>query len=180
MGDRANTSYWCYGALPGAGRGQGHCDWSVRIKRTEILRLFIAGGFTGPAPTSRVYSLVDDSWESMADINTARGWHACGYRDNKLYVMGGYSAASYLSSTEVLDLATGVWAAGPAPAYPAYDGRTVHYGGQLYLFGGYGSDGMVVRLSEDGSSWEDVAQINGNVTRPWTPTPVIRSDSVGC
>ena len=115
----------------------------------------------------------------MEELKTPRGWHACSFKDNKLYVMGGYSS-SYLSSTEVLDLATGSWNAGPDPPYPAYDGRAVHYDGQLYLFGGYGSDGKVVRLSDDGETWEEVAQVVGDVTRTWTPSPIVRSDLFGC
>ena len=68
--------------------------------------------------------------------------------------MGGYNG-SYLSSTEVLDLNTGVWRAGPELPYPAYDGRVLHYDGQHYLVCGYGSAGKIVRLSYDRNTWEE-------------------------
>jgi hypothetical protein len=93
--------------------------------------------------------------------------------------MGGFNG-SYLSSTEVLDLDTGSWRDGPELPYPAYDGQAVHYDGQLYLIGGYGSDGQVVRLSDGGDAWEEVATNGGTGTRTWTPAPVFSYDDIGC
>ena len=113
-------------------------------------------------------------------LETPRGWHACSYRGNHLYVMGGYNG-SYLSSTEVLDLSTGVWEAGPDLPYPAYDGQAVHYDGELYLVGGYGSGGGVVRLSQDGNSWEMVNTIEGGTgTRTWAPAIILNTEVIGC
>ena len=100
--------------------------------------LFIEGGYPGSSPSAAAYiwsGVYGDSWVSLGELRTPRGWYACSHTDNELYVMVGYNG-SYLSSTDVLDLDSGVWRAGPQLPYPAYDGRALHYDGQLYLVGG--------------------------------------------
>ena len=140
----------------------------------------ITGGYPGPEPAGVAYKLTGSAWSEVGVLVTPRGWHACSYRGDYLYVMGGYNG-SYLSSTEVLDLTTGEWSAGPDLPYPAYDGRAVQYDGELYLVGGYGSGGRVVRLSAGGDMWEVVDSTAGGIgTREWAPAAIISSDIIGC
>ena len=85
-----------------------------------------------------------------------------------------------MTSTEVLDLATGTWRSGPDLPYPAYDGKAVHYDGELYLVGGFGSDGIIVKLNAERDAWEEVGNTGVTGTRTWAPAPVVSSDMFDC
>jgi len=154
---------------------EGHCQ--VQIGDHVI----VVGGYPGPSPSGATYSLDGDSWISLGELNTPRGWHACSHQDNELYVMGGYNGASgNVTSTEVLDLETGTWRSGPDLPYPAYDGKAVHYDGELYLVGGFGSDGIIVKLNNERDAWEEVGNTGVTGTRTWAPAPVVSSEMFDC
>jgi len=156
---------------------EGHCQVQIADD------VFILGGYPGASPSAAAYvwsGVDEDSWAILGELRTPRGWHACSYIENELYVIGGYNG-SYLSSTDVLDLDTGLWRAGPELPYPAYDGRALYYDGQLYLVGGYGSDGKIVRLSVDRNTWEEVAETaDGTGARTWAPALVVSAARTGC
>ena len=53
---------------------------------------------------------IENAWEAVAPMATARYAHAMAVVDGKLYAMGGYNNG-FLNSVERYDLAVGAWEA---------------------------------------------------------------------
>jgi len=80
-----------------------------------------------------------DSWETLANMPTARWWSACGYIDGKVYVVGGMDAAGDgLSSVDVYDVESDTWEAKAVAPCPVTVWGAAYgvVNGKLYIAGG--------------------------------------------
>ena len=92
--------------------------------------------------------------------------------------MGGYGGGA---STEILNLSSLEWRAGPALPSPVYYGLSTVYQDTLYLVDGEG-DGKVMSLSGDNTQqWKVVATL-GNLgwDRQVFPPPLVTRGVIGC
>jgi len=78
-------------------------------------KIYVTGGETGQDESSvnlaYVYAPQADAWTQLADMGTARRYHASAAVGGKLYVFGGRdSSREFLSTAEVYDPASDSWA----------------------------------------------------------------------
>ena len=146
----------------------------------------ITGGITDIGRTGATYSLDGVTWTQLSTMVTARTRHGCVLVNSTLYVVGGYGESCgrvwcqsvRLSSVEILDLSTDVWSAGPDLPNAMYSVQTVQYDGDVYVVGGRGSDGEILKL--EGNSWVTVANTGYNSVRVVSHPPIISGDQVDC
>lgn len=106
-------------AAPLSGPRDGHT--ATALAGGAVL---VAGGFAGegrPAlATAELYDPESGTWSDVGDLQTARGGHAAAaFGRHRVLVAGGWvGSGQYTSSTEIFDLATGSFAAGPDLPYP--------------------------------------------------------------
>ena len=125
----------------------------------------LIGGFSGSSSSNEVYSLEGDTgsrWKTMNPMSIARREHSCSYRDGEVWVLGGrLTNLTQTTSVEIYNLTTGRWRAGPdLPSYTVgvRDSQAIIYDGELYVIGGEGSNGRILRLNTSASwSWDEVA-----------------------
>ena len=117
------------------------------------------------------------TWTQLSTMVTARYGHGCVLVNSTLYAVGGFGAGR-LSSVEKLDLSTGVWSAGPDLPNAMSSVQTVQYDGDVYVVGGLGSDGEILKL--EGNSWVTVANTGYDGDRVVSHPPIISGDQVDC
>ena len=100
-----------------------------------------AGGYND-GDLSSVFQLKDDTWTRLPGMKERRGGHSCSLYRGEVVVMGGYG----LTSTEILNLSSLEWRAGPALPSPVHYGLSTVYQDTLYLVDGEG-EGEVMSLS---------------------------------
>jgi len=134
-------------------------------------RLIVVGGWElrGNQPTlwhdtalSADLSAAHPTWEELPKAPFHRRALAVGECRGKVYALGGMEEAGPTTTTSVLDPATHKWSAGPklpGEGLQGFGGCALTVEGQL-LATTY--SGKISRLSEDGQSWQDAAQL----TRP--------------
>ena len=111
-------------------------------------------------------------------MKTAREHHACVERDGVVFAIGG-GVYDKLKSVEKLNLATGVWNEGPELPYEVSYVQAVNIHGDIFVVGGEGSGGKIVKLV--GHTWMPVSNYGydgayGLFSNP----PVVTADQVKC
>ena len=91
----------------------------------------------------RVYDIVGKSWTTWQNLKHERFGHGCAKLGNKIIVAGGKNYAERLSSTEIIDVTTGVVKNGGPMISPRQNFQLVTLGGGLFqkilAIGGYNS-----------------------------------------
>lgn len=112
--------------------------------------LYVVGGYAGfpeNGPLHGVagdesgrffrYSPAADAWTELAPMPTPRGALAVGVIGDRLYAIGGFSAAlGTLGRLEIYDFRTGRWSSGPAMRQPREHLAAAALHGALYVLGG--------------------------------------------
>jgi hypothetical protein len=80
-------------------------------------QVYVAGGHTFGRDSARFFRLDGGSWTELAPMRHARGGHALIAASNRLFVIGGNTAAANVGPAEAYDPQTGAWA--DLPALPA-------------------------------------------------------------
>ena len=151
----------------------------------NIFNCLFTGGLDGGVSSKEVYSLEGDTWSTWKPLNPmsiARREHSCSYRDGEVWVLGGrLTNLTQTTSVEIYNLTTGRWRAGPdLPSYTVgvRDSQAIMHDGELYVIGGEGSNGRILRLNTSANgSWEEVATSGLKRRRQFFPSQVIQSDS---
>ena len=91
---------------------------------------------------------------------------------------GGNRFDSELKSVEKLNLATGEWSNGPDLPYAVSYVQAVNIHGEIYVVGGEGSGGKIVKLV--GNTWEQVSDYGFDGTGLFSNPPIVTSDQVMC
>ena len=144
-----------------------HCK--VALNSTHI---FMMGGgvnsfHSGARSTAYIFDSVQEQWNPVNSMKTARYDHGCALLpDGRVVVTGGNDVTGqYLRSTEFFSLSTLTWTDGPdLPLGIARFGmetvgtETFTLGGSS---GGFGQNTDVIhRLSQDRLSWEEFGRMN--------------------
>lgn len=135
-------------------------SWSLRAPMPEDVNhaaaapyrgsLYVLGGYAGfpengplhglaGDETGRFfrYSPTADTWSELAPMPTSRGALAAAVIGDRLYAVGGYSAAlGTLARLEIYDFRTGRWTRGPDMGEPREHLAAAALYGALYVFGG--------------------------------------------
>lgn len=132
-------------------------------------KLYVAGGWTLDGTSdgqwlerSLVYDLAnpDAGWQELPKQPFQRRALAAAHWQGKLVVVGGIDEEAEVSHrVDLYDPDTGKWSAGPEFPGDEMSGFGVsawNLDGALYVSG---MEGVVYRLSDDGSAWEDVARL---------------------
>ena len=109
--------------------------------------VYVAGGYASSADgndgnclaTVDRYDVAGKTWDSVANLATARGDMALAASAGKLYAIGGYDSSwNPVADTEVFDPATGAWsAAAVLPNAGKGDISAVEIDGLIYVPGGW-------------------------------------------
>ncbi len=130
--------------------------------------LYVVGGWTMRGPDE------DSVWADSVlalDLDGGDDWRtipapfrrralAAGARDGRLYALGGLADGGSVSAVDVLDLASGEWSEGPKlPPGPmrGFGAAAASHRDQLFVTQ---TSGKAHRLSDDGSRWEPVAELD--------------------
>ena len=140
------------------------------------------GGFIGPSNRvvyNGVHSLEGDKWTTdLAVMRTPRGGHSCAFFNNKIYVMGGLDKdGSQIRSTDIYDLVSDKWSKGPDLPRTGHLSHAVTYENELYVAGGFGSNGRVWKLNSAETAWDKIANTAHTGDRKFSSAQVIKSDS---
>ena len=144
-----------------------HC--LVRLSSTHI---FMMGGtvnssYSGARSTAYIFNSVQEQWEEVERMKTARYDHGCALLpDGRVVVTGGNDAnGQYLQSTEFFSLSSLTWTDGPdLPIGIARFGMDTIETETYTLGGGVGGFGrttdVIYRLSQDRQSWIEAGRMN--------------------
>jgi hypothetical protein len=132
-------------------------------------RLYVVGGWAlaGSPPGDWthdrvVYDFADphSGWQTIETPPFKRRALAAGHCDGKLFVLGGIDAEGEVTQrVDVFDPQSGTWSEGPDLPGEGIAGFGVsawNLDGRLYASG---IQGIVWRLNEDGSAWEEAARM---------------------
>ena len=112
-------------------------------------------------------------------MKTIRDNHACVEIDGFVFALGGENRfAGSLASVEKLNLATGVWSDGPALPFPVDYIQAVNIHGDLYVVGGKGSGGKILKLVDN--TWEHVSNSGYDADALFSNPPILSSDQIQC
>jgi len=154
---------------------EGHCQV------TAGGRVIVAGGRTLPnaVSTGATFSWDGSTWSQLASMKTIRAHHACVEKDGLLYAMGGENRFDRkLKSVEMLNLATEVWSDGPDLPYDVDYVQAVNIHGDIYVVGGEGSGGKIVKLVDN--NWEPVSDYGFDGQGLFSNPPIVSSEQVMC
>ena len=112
-------------------------------------KIYVIGGGTGDAlgdrsfySTVQVYDPAGDTWDTAADMPTARGILGASVVDDKIYAVGGSSEETpFIGALEVYDPATDSWTIGADMPTPRDSLATATVDGKVYAFGGLAPGG---------------------------------------
>jgi hypothetical protein len=79
--------------------------------------LYVAGGHSFGRDSARLFRLDGSSWTELSPLRHARGGHTLLAAENRLYVIGGNTAAANVAAPEVYDPFAGRWS--DLPSLPA-------------------------------------------------------------
>ena len=126
---------------------------------------FLVGGYTtGNVPSKKAFIYDTGSWREVADIPTARVGLICGPIRSRpdgpveKVVAAGGSDGSYLSTTEIYDLATDSWSKGTPLPMALDNAAIVPYETTFLVVGGYDSSSGYsdkVFLYETSGEWSE-------------------------
>jgi hypothetical protein len=98
--------------------------------------VYVAGGHTSGRDSARFFRLDGSSWTELAPLRHARGGHTLLAASNKLYVIGGNTAAANVATPEVYDPQTSTWADLPALPTPRNHVAGFVFGSSVCAAGG--------------------------------------------
>jgi len=118
--------------------------WGVplaSINSNDSSSLFLMGGDIGfgvYTNQARKY-LANNAWDPLTNLNVKAGYASGASYNNKVYVMGGYSASTTISnSNRIYDVATDTWSLGsPMPIPSANYALGIYNDSLFYFIGGY-------------------------------------------
>lgn len=90
---------------------------------------------------------IEDSWETMEPMPTARSGLGVAVVDGKIYAIGGYNG-SYLGTNEMYDPKTNGWTAKTSMPTPRCNFAITAYQNKIYVIGGEISQGIVGSINE--------------------------------
>jgi N-acetylneuraminic acid mutarotase len=157
-------------------------DWSwgqaapLPEQRTEVSAvsdgeaIYVLGGFgvaegRGTAPTGVYrYTPAGDAWEKVADLPEGVNHTGIVILEGKLYVVGGYRAASFdpVADLRILDLATMTWSEGAPLPTPRGALAVTELGGRIHAIGGTTAAGTVALheiYDPATNSWQEAAPL---------------------
>jgi N-acetylneuraminic acid mutarotase len=133
-------------------------------------RLYVVGGWAlaGSSPgewqeDALMYDFSDPSagWQQLPKPPFTRRALAAAHWDGKLVAIGGLDEDGEVAqSVDFFDPATGDWSQGPklpGDGHAGFGASAWNLDGELYASG---LSGVLFRLSDDGSRWEEVARLN--------------------
>jgi parallel beta-helix repeat protein len=89
-------------------------------------------------PHAETAETTEDSWETKAEMPTARGGFGVAVVNGKIYAIGGYNLDSgYLSTNEEYDPATDTWTTKESMPTPRTDLAIAVYQNKIYVIGGH-------------------------------------------
>lgn len=103
-------------------------------------KIYIIGGILN-RQLNRIYDIATDTWSYGAQAPVPMTWFAHAYSNGKIYVIGGRSITTPLSSTYAYDIATNTWSTLTPMPGQRYSGATALINGKIYIAGGT-SDGF--------------------------------------
>jgi len=152
---------------------EGHCQV------TAGGRVIVAGGNIPKGfSTGATFSWDGSSWSQLGNMRSSRAHHACVERDGVLFALGGGESLYVRRSVEKLNLATGVWTDGPELPYSVTYVQAVNIHGDIFVVGGEGSGGKIVKLV--GDTWEFVSEYGFDGCGPITNPPILTANQVQC
>lgn len=132
-------------------------------------RTLVTGGFNGVAvKSSEIYDPATGNWTPTGDLNTGRYWHtATLLPDGRVLVAGGFSggsSGSALSSAEVFDPGTGIWAAtGNMSAPHRFHAAALLHDGKVMVSGGRGNEigtSATELYNPSSGTWKNTGSLN--------------------
>ena len=137
------------------------------------------GEYADGRTTETTFSWDGASWTELGKMKTRRGGHGCVELHGMVYAVGGWNPVDEnLASVEKLNVSTGKWSDGPELPYHAYDVHAVNFMGELYIVGGQGSSGKIVKLN--GNNWEIVANSGFYGWRSVFPAQFLNGEQIDC
>ena len=100
--------------------------------------LYLTGGSAHPKSCHH-FSVEANMWSTKADMNEGRSSHGVGFVEDKVYVLGGFSAYvdfDLNGSIEKFDTKTDTWKVVSQLQIPTYDSACSVVKSKIYLFGG--------------------------------------------
>ena len=143
--------------------------------------LCLTGGRIIPTAvsTGATFSWDGSSWTELGKMTTIRATHACVEVDGSVFALGGENRFDdSLASVEKLNLATGVWSEGPELPFPVEYVQAVNIHGDLYIVGGEGSGGKILKLV--GNTWEHVSNYGYDGMGLLSTPPTLTGDQIQC
>ena len=104
-------------------------------------------------------SAADSKWKALAEPPFQRRAPSVATFEDKVYAIGGMKQDGPSTEVHVYDIASGKWTPGPAIPGKGMEGfgsAATAVGGKLYVTT---FSGMLLRLSDDGQSWEEVQKL---------------------
>lgn len=114
--------------------------------------VYVAGGHTFGRDSARFFRLDGSSWIELAPMGHPRGGHALVAAANRLYVIGGSTAAMNVAPAEVYDPQTGGWSDLPALPTPRNHVAGFVFGLSVCVAGGRSPATTRVDCFDPGSS----------------------------
>lgn len=111
-------------------------------------------GRTGVTPTVEAYAPETDAWHSLVDLPEARHHGMAATVGERLFFMGGYTAAGDPSNS-VWELVEGEWIDRGALPAPVAAGAAVNTGESIFVVGGV-PEGNVYRYDVAGNTWDTI------------------------
>lgn len=114
----------------------GGTGFSACNSKTAV---YVSGGSATPN-SLYMFSVDENKWSELANMNEGRYAHATGYVQDKLYVLGGSSIATgtfdTVSSIEKYDITSNTWSKVGNMAIPTFDSAFAVVRTQVLIFGG--------------------------------------------
>ena len=126
--------------------------------------------------TGATFSWDGSSWSQLGSMKTSRAHHACVERDGIIFAIGGSDYG--MKSVEKLNLATGVWSDGPRLPYEVTYAQAVNIHGDIFVVGGEGSRGKIIKLV--GDTWDFVSEYGFDGCGPISNPPILTAKQVVC
>jgi N-acetylneuraminic acid mutarotase len=147
------------------------------MKRTALTLALILALFSALIVQKVV--AVENSWETMAAMPTARSVLGVAVVDGKIYAIGGYNGKSYLGTNEVYDPTTNTWETKTPMPTPRINFGIAVFQNKIYCIGGgtpVKSDGYVTSVNEVYDTATDTWE---NRTSMPNPRSNLEANSVG-
>jgi N-acetylneuraminic acid mutarotase len=100
--------------------------------------VYLIGGMEGDKCKNDCYRYnpKDNSWSTLASMNSERNQAGIVYFNDKIYVFGGSTLNRCLSSCEILTLSTNTWTNGPSMKESRRGCGAVFYQNKIFIIGG--------------------------------------------